>query len=68
MVSSAQYSLVVTLEKWKCAVDDKKLFVALLADLSKGSLLGSILFIIFLSDFFLAIKESEFTSYADGNT
>ena len=68
IVCSAQHSLVTTLEKWKCAVDDKKVFVALLTDLSKGSLLGSILFIIFLSDFFLAMKESEFTSYADGNT
>ena len=112
------------MDRWKSAVDDKKVFGALLTDLSKtfdclsheliivklnpysfslpalkliydylsnrqqrtkinqnfisweevlfgvpqGSVLAPILFNIFLSDFFLVMKETEFTSYADGNT
>ena len=112
------------MDRWKSAVDDKKVFGALLTDLSKafdclsheliivklnpysfsltalkliydylsnrqqrtkinhdfisweenlfglpqGSVLGPILFNIFLSDFFLVMKETEFTSYADDNT
>ena len=32
---SAQYCLVSMLEKWKSAIDNKKLFQALLTDLSK---------------------------------
>ena len=116
---SAQYSLVAMLEGWKGAVDDKKVFGALLTFdcLSHGliiaklnvygfslpalklihdflssrqqrtkinrdfssweeilfgvplrSALGPILFNIFLSDLFLVMKETEFTSYADDNT
>ena len=34
----------------------------------QGSVLGPILFNIFLSDLFLVMKEAEFTSYADDNT
>ena len=33
---SAQYSLVAMLEKWKCAVDDKRVFGTLLTDVSKA--------------------------------
>ena len=36
--------------------------------LPQGSVLWSILFNIFLSNLFLIMKETEFTSYADDNT
>ena len=121
---SVQYSLVAMLERWKGAANNKKVFGALLTDLSKeldcffheliiaklnaygfsfpalkfihyylsnrpqrtkinhdftsweevlfgvfqGSSLGTLLFNIFLSDSFLAWRETEFTSCADDNT
>ena len=34
----------------------------------QGSILGSILFNIFLCDLFLIIKDADFASYADDNT
>ena len=34
----------------------------------QGSILGSILFNIFLSDLFLVVQNVDFASYADGNT
>ena len=121
---NAQHCLLAMLEKWKKAVDTKKVFGALLTDLSKafdclphdliiaklnaygfslpalnliqnylanrkqrtkindsyspwsdilfgvpqGSILGPLLFNIFLSDLFLIVKDINFTSYADDNT
>ena len=121
---SAQHSLLSTLEKWKSAVNNKKVFGALLTDFSKtfdcyhiifflaklnacgfsmialrltqnylsnwkqrtkintehtsckeflfgvlqGSILGPLLFNIFLCDLFLAISNIELAGYADDNT
>ena len=121
---SAKHSLLSVLEKWKSAVDKKKLFGPLLTDLSKafdclsydlltaklnpygfsmaaltqvrnylsnrkqrtminteksswgeilfgvprGSILGPLLFNIFLSDLFLIMNSTELASYADDNT
>ena len=121
---SVQYSLIAMLKSWKGAANNKKVFGALLTDLSKefdrffheliiaklntygfsfptlklihyylsnrpqrtkinhdftsweevlfgvfqGSSLGTLLFNILLSDSFLALRETEFTSYADDNT
>ena len=97
------------LEKWKRAVDNNKVFRALLTDLSKafdyishdlliaklnaygnkqrtkigssyslweeivsgvpeGSILGPLLFNIFLCDLFLSIENNYFTNYADDTT
>ena len=33
---TAKYSLVAMLEKWKCTVDNKKVFTTLLTDLSRA--------------------------------
>ena len=121
---NAQHCLLAMLEKWKKAVDIKKVFGALLTDLSKafdclphdlivaklnaygfslpalnliqnylvnrkqttkindsyspwsdilfavpqGSILGPLLFNIFLSDLFLIVKDGNIASYADDNT
>ena len=121
---NAQHCLLAMLEKWKKAVDTKKVFGALLTDLSKafdclphyliiaklnayafsllalnliqnysakrkqrtkindsdspwndilfgvpkGSILGPLLFNIFLSDMFLIVKDVNIASYADDNT
>ena len=121
---SAQHCLLAMLKKWKKAIDTKKVFGALLTDLSKafdclphdliiaklnaygfslpalnliqnylanrkqrtkindsyspwsdilfgvpqGSILGPLLFNIFLSDLFLVVKDVNIASYADDNT
>ena len=121
---NAQHCLLAILEKWKKAVDTKKVFDTLLTDLSKafdclphdliiaklnayefslpalnliqnylanrkqrtkindsyspwsdilfgvpqGSILGPLLFNIFLSDLFLIVKDVNMASYADDNT
>ena len=120
---NAQHYLLVMLQKWKNAVNTKKVFGAPLIDLSRafdcfphdliiaklnaygfilalnliqnylpnrrqrteinnssspwsdilfgvpqGSILGPLLFNIFLSDLFLIVKDINFTSYADDNT
>ena len=121
---STQHCLLLMLEKWKRAVDNNKVFGALLTDLSEafdcishdlliaklnayglslstlklvhsylqnrkqrtkigssyslwekivsgvpqGSILGSLLFNIFLCDFFLSIEINYFTNYADDTT
>ena len=44
------------------------LFLELLSDLPPGSILGRLLFNIFLNDFFLFIKKALLHNYADGNT
>ena len=121
---STQHCLLLMLEKWKRAVDNNKVFGALLTDLSKafdcishdlliaklnayglslsalklvhsylqnrkqrtkigssyslweeivsgvpqGSILGPLLFNIFLCDLFLSIENNYFTNYADDTT
>ena len=100
---STQHCLLLMLEKWKRAVDNNKVFGALLTDLSKafdcishdylqnrkqrtkigsfysrwekivlgvpqGSILGPLLFNIFLCDLFLSIENNYFTNYAADTT
>ena len=40
----------------------------ILFDVPQGSILGSILFNLFLSDLFLGISDTDFSSYVDDNT
>ena len=47
---------------------DYSFWEEILFGLPQGSILGPLLFNIFLCDFFLIIKETNFTSYADDNT
>ena len=75
---STQQCLLTVLEKWRSAVDNKTeskelksayiCWEEILFGVTRGSILGPLLFNIFLSDLFYMMSHTDFASYADDNT